>query len=187
MEKLVVKFSLSAKEMFVINLLASIRTVFLIFLVGVLLAGTALIMYAAQSLIKLLDMGEVTLSLTKMSIYVIVAAFVYAIGILIYASIRTLIYTKKDRKALDERLISIEEESAVVLYSDDTKEKVVWGNCKNHYENKRYLILRDEKNIKNLILKKSAFSSEEIDWLKKNLKTQQILEYRRKIEAKRGR
>jgi hypothetical protein len=110
---------------------------------------------------------------------------IYGLGVMIFSGIRVLVYSKNGSTMFDERIIAIEKERAIVLYADDKKEIIKWGQYKIHFENQKYMILKSDINT--FILKKNALSSQDLTWLKQNLKEQNIIEYRKKIQAKRNR
>ena len=186
MEKLTVKFSLSPKEMFFINIYSSIKTTLIVFMLGAVLSVVSAMLFGFNQAVTIVNWKNYYEGIFILSMMVIGAGLVYQLGIMIFAGIRVLIYSKKDSYMLDERIISIDEEKGIILYSDDRKEGVKWGHYKFYFENQKYLVLRDDVN-KMFILKKEALSPEELQWFKQNHKTQIMIEYRKKLEAKRRR
>lgn len=186
MEKLTVKFSLSPKEMFFINIYSSIKTTLVTLMVGVVLGLISAMLFGFDRVLIAIDWKNYYQGVFVLSMLVIGAGLIYQLGIIIFFGIRVLIYSKKESYILDERIISIDEEKGIVLYSDDKKEGFKWGHYKFYFENQKYLVLRNEIN-KLFILKKQVLSPDELNWFKQNLKTQNIIEYRKKMEAKRRR
>lgn len=186
MEKLNVKFTLSAKEMFYINIYSAIKTTVLVLILGAVLSLISGMLFELDKVITIFSFANYYKGLLTLGLLVIGAGLAYLLLVIIYTGIKILISVKKDRYILDERIISIDEEKGIILYSDGKKEGVKWGQYKIYLENQKYLVLRDDVyNI--FILKKEVFSPQDMDWFKKNLKEQNLIEYRKKLEAKRNR
>ncbi|HHW90248.1 MAG TPA: hypothetical protein GX745_05030 [Clostridiales bacterium] len=185
MENAVIKFTLSKKELFWLYILAYIKTAIVALVVGVVLGFVGLMVYALDSFTPAVDWQNYYQNAFLLSLLTLGAGAIYGLGVMIFSGIRVLAYSKNGSTMFDERIIAIEKERAIVLYADDKKEIIKWGQYKIHFENQKYMILKSDINT--FILKKNALSSQDLTWLKQNLKEQNIIEYRKKIQAKRNR
>lgn len=186
MEKLNVRFSLSPKELFFINIYSSLKTVIVVFMLGAVLGVISAMLYGFDKVMLAVDWENYYKGIFVLSILVIGAGLIFQLLTDLIAGVKILIYKKSNRAMFDECIISIDEEKGIVLYSDDKKEGVKWGHYKIFFETNKYLVLRDDVN-KMFVLKKGVVSADELKWFKQNLKNQNMIEYRKKMEARRNR
>lgn len=184
MENAEIKFALSKKELFWLYTLAYIKTAIVILAAGVVLGFIGLMVFALDRLTPVVDWQNYYQNLYLLSVLTLGAGVIYGLGVMAFSGMRVLA-TKKGPAMFGQRIISIEQERAVVSYADGKKDIIKWGQYKIHFENQKYMILKSDINT--FILKKEAFSPQDLNWLKQNLKEQNINEYRKKIQAKRNR
>jgi hypothetical protein len=185
MENATIKFRLSKKEFFWLSIYSQLKTIGLVALVGAVLGFIGLLIYAFSRLSPAIDVQSYYKNAILLGIYVLTAGAVYALCVIIYYAVRLGIYSKKDPAFFDERLITIEKDRAVISYSDNKIDVIKWGQYKIHLENKKYLILKSD--MSSFVIKKDILSPNDLDWLKQNLKEQNLIEYRKILEQKRKR
>lgn len=185
MENTNIKFTLSKKELFWLNIISHIKTVVIVLVIGGILGIIGLMIFALDRLMPAVDWQSLTQNAWVLSAFVCVAGLIYALGVILFWAIRLLVMSKTSPEIFDQRLIIIEKDRAIISYSNNNKDIIKWGQFKIHYENPKYLILKSDINT--FILKKEVLSPQDLVWLKQNLKEQNLIEYRKMLEAKRKR
>lgn len=183
MENATIKFKLSKKEFFWLSIYSQLKTIGLVALVGAVLGFIGLLIYAFSRLSPTIDVKSYYSNAILLGIYILTAGAVYALCVIIFYAIRLAVYVKNDPEFFDERLITIEKERAIITYGDNKKDVIKWGQYKIHLENKKYIILKSD--MSSFVIKKDILSYDDLEWLKQNLKEQNIIEYRKILEQKR--
>ena len=186
MEKLKIKFSISPKELFFINVFSSIKTMVIVLILGGILGLVSAMVYGADQVLHTVNWKNYYEGIFVLSMLIIGAGLAYQLITDVFVLIKILINKKSNPTMFGQRIITIDEEKGIILYSDDKKDGVKWGYYKFFYETKKYLVLRNDVNNM-FFLKKAALSAEELKWFMQNLKTQNLIEYRKKMEARRNR
>ncbi|HEY8423557.1 MAG TPA: hypothetical protein VIL23_02215 [Clostridia bacterium] len=185
MENTTIKFTLSKKELFWLNILGHIKTLLIVAFISAMLAFIGFLIFVFSRLMPALNAQNYIQNAFLLAVYVITADVIYALLVVIYALIRLAVYSKKDPVMFKERQVLIEKDRAIITYSDNKKDVVKWGQYKINFENNKYLILKSDLNT--FIIKKESMQPKDLEWLKNNLKEQNLIEYRKMVEAKRKR
>lgn len=181
-KEVTVKFIITKKEFFWLNIMASLKTIiFFTSLIGVL-AAAIVFFYVLEKTINPNIQALRKLLITIISIGAGLEFF-YLAGLFLMAWLRVNQMQKTDKAYFEQSTLKINETEAQFIYSESLTTTMPWASYYLKYENKNYMIFSDDVQIQ--AIKKEGLTQEQIDWIKENQKLQQELAFKKRLEERK--
>lgn len=161
LENIGFKFSLSRREYYALSIKMALKGIIIMLCVNALLFALWGLLTAATKLSPyfntVADFGDKMLSA---AVIVAIATAAYVLVVFIFAAFKLAYYSIRSPRFFGMRVISVGEVRAAVMYADQTKESYDLAALSPHYNDKRYLVYKDNRGL--FVIKKDALTQEEL-------------------------